>query len=140
MVWWLWMLVGIGLLFLELVLPHGFFAFFFGLSAIGVGALTALGLAGPTWVQWLLFSAFSVVALALLRRPLHGRMTRGTNKPVDSLIGESAVVKQDVEPHAPGKVELRGSLWNARSAASLGIGARCVVERVEGLTLWVRPE
>jgi membrane protein implicated in regulation of membrane protease activity len=40
-----------------------------------------------------------------------------------------------------GKVELRGSSWSARSArAALARGQRCRVERVDGLTLWVRPE
>ena len=40
------------------------------------------------------------------------------------------------------KAELRGVPWSARAAsgASLRAGQRCRVERVDGLTLWVRAE
>jgi membrane protein implicated in regulation of membrane protease activity len=143
MLWWLWVLLGIALLFVELATPGSFFPFFFGVSAIAVGALAAFGIAGPPWMQWLLFSLLSVVALGLLRRPLSARLaSRGNRKPVDSMLGESGVVMEDIGAQAPGKVELRGSSWNARSTTGAGLtkGQRCVVERVEGLTLWVRPE
>ena len=41
-----------------------------------------------------------------------------------------------------GKAELRGTSWSARNrgAAALARGQRCVVEKVDGLMLWVRPE
>ena len=41
-----------------------------------------------------------------------------------------------------GKVELRGTTWNARNAGETPVAAdqACRVERVEGLTLWIRPE
>lgn len=143
MVWWIWMLLGIGLLALELASPGGLFALFFGLSALLVGMLTGLGLAGPTWMQWLLFSGFSIAALAILRGPLRARLnTKGSHRPVDSLVGESGAILEDVAPAGVGKVEVRGSSWSARSQGGVPLtrGQRCKVERVEGLTLWVRPE
>jgi len=143
MVWWLWMLLGLALLFIEVATPGGFFALFFGLSAIVVGGVTALGLAGPAWMQWLLFSGLSIVALFGLRGPLKARLNvDGGGKRVDELVGESAVVTEEVPPGGVGKVELRGATWTARTngGAALGRGQRCRVERVEGLTLWVRPE
>jgi membrane protein implicated in regulation of membrane protease activity len=139
--WWLWVLLGIGLLAVEMATPGGFFALFFGLGAILVGILTALGWSGPAWMQWVLFSALSVAALLLLRGPLKGRLSlRGSQRPVDSLVGESAMVIEDVPTSGVGKVDLRGSSWSARSAAALAKGQRCIVDRVDGLTLWVRPE
>ena len=65
--WWLWLLGGSALLVLEIITPGGFYVFFFGIGAIIVGLLAALGLAGPAWVQWLLFGAISVAALAIFR-------------------------------------------------------------------------
>ncbi len=142
MVWWLWVVLGLVLLAVELTMPGGLFALFFGLAAIVVGLLAAVDLAGPPWVQWLLFSALSILALAVLRKPLRARLDlKGNRRPVDSFEGESAVVLEDVPPGGVGKVELRGSSWSARTAAGgLTRGQRCRVERVEGLTVWVRPE
>lgn len=141
MTWWLWLLVGLALLAIEMATPGGFFAFFFGLSALAVGVLAALGWAGPVWLQWLLFSALAVAGLALARAPLRRLMAvSGPQRPIDSLVGEIATVLEEWSAGGVGRVELRGSSWNARGAAALSRGQRCVVERVEGLTLWVRPE
>jgi len=142
MAWWVWVLVGFGLLAAEMVTPGGVFALFFGVSALLVGVLVALGLAGPPWMEWLLFSVFSIVGLVLFRRPLVKRFSAGRRRPVDRLEGELAVVVEDVPPGGTGKAELRGSSWSARSAGEgiLARGQRCRVERIEGLTLWLRPE
>src|SRR5277367_4191593 len=59
MVWWLWVLLGLGLLTFEVLTPGGFFAVFFGLAALLVEALTGLDASGPPWLQWLLFSGIS---------------------------------------------------------------------------------
>jgi len=143
MVWWLWVLIGLGLLSFEVLTPTGFFAVFFGLAALVVGTLTALDLSGPAWLQWLLFSGVSVGFVLLLRRPLLARVkpTRAL-PPIDSLVGEVATLLEDLPPGAVGKAELRGSGWTVRSVEpkTLAKGARCRVERVEGFTLWIRPE
>ena len=141
MIWWLWMLVGIGLLSLEMVAQGSLFFLFFGLSAFFVGGLTAMGIAGPAWMQWALFSGFSILDLALLRGPLKARLNlRGSSRPVDSLVGEEAVLLEDIAPGGVGKVELRGSSWNAKCRAPLAKGRRARVEAVEGLTLWISAE
>jgi inner membrane protein len=141
MTWWLWILLGLGLLFVELATPGSFVAFFFGFAGIVVGVLTALGWAGPGWLQWLLFSGLAVLMLALLRGPLHARLNlAGNRKAVDSLVGEGGVILDEVAEGGVGKVEVRGSSWNARAARALSKGQRCRVDRVDGLTLWVRPE
>jgi len=143
MVWWLWVLIGLGLLSFEVLTPTGFFAVFFGLAALVVGALTALDLSGPSWLQWLLFSGVSVGFVLLLRRPLLARVKPPRAlPPIDSLVGEVATLLEDLPPGAVGKAELRGSGWTVRSVEpkTLAKGARCRVERVEGFTLWIRPE
>jgi membrane protein implicated in regulation of membrane protease activity len=140
MEWWIWILLGLGLLVVEMVTPGGLFALFFGFSGLLVAGLSALGL-GPAWLQWLVFAALGVVLLLLLRRRLQERLeTR--NIPVDSLVGEIAFPLEDLPAGATGRAELRGTSWTARNAgaAPLARGCRCQVEKVEGLTIWIRPE
>jgi membrane protein implicated in regulation of membrane protease activity len=142
MAWWVWVLGGLVLLVAEVTTPGGFFAVFFGAGAILVGVLKALGWAGPAWAEWLVFTVLSVVSLALFREPLTRRFHLSSGKPVDRLEGETAVVIEDVPPGGVGRAEMRGAAWTARTRSDLplGKGRRCRVERVEGLTLWLRAE
>jgi inner membrane protein len=140
MSWWLWVLLGLALLVVEMITPGGLFALFFGLSALIVAAIEALGVA-PPWLEWLLFAALGVVLLLALRKRTQQRLeTRRI--PVDSLVGEVAIPLEDLGPHATGKAELRGSSWTARNAgaAPLARGQRCQVQKVDGLTLWIHSE
>ncbi|MFO0775266.1 MAG: NfeD family protein [Nitrospiraceae bacterium] len=140
MVWWYWMVLGLVLIGLELVTPGGFYLFFFGLSALLVGAFGGLGLTLPTWVEWCLFTVFAVASLLMFRKPL-ARATAALpgRHEVDSVVGEHGVVVQAMAEGAMGKVELRGSHWNACNAGPglLVKDQRCRVDRVDGLTLWV---
>ena len=145
MVWWVWVLLGFALLACELLTPGGFFFMFFGLGAITVGALVRFDVAGPAWVQWFLFSLISLVFLI----PLRGRLVRwigageGTAAAaVDALVGQVAVLLDDLPPGEVGKAELRGTAWSARNAdeRALRRGQRGKVTRVDGLTLWVQAE
>ena len=142
MAWWIWIVLGIALLAAEMAIAGGFFAFFFGIAGLLVGVLVALGLAGGDAVQWLLFSVFSVLGVAFFRRPVMRalKMDQPQLKAVDGLAGEDAVILEDVVPGSVGKAELRGTTWSARSTSPLPLvkGQRCKVERVEGLTLWIR--
>jgi len=141
MEWWIWLLLGLFLLLLEMLTPGGFYTIFFGIGAIVVGVLVALGLAEPLWLQWLLFSVLSVMALVLFRRPLLERMQPvAPPREVDSLVGQTALAVDEIPVGDVGKAELRGASWSARNvgANKLLRGQRCRVERVEGLTLCVR--
>jgi membrane protein implicated in regulation of membrane protease activity len=143
MTWWAWVLVGLGLLGIEVLTPGGFFVLFFGLAALVVGALAGLGLHGPPWLQWLLFSVLAVSSLLLFRRRLLERLrAAGDGAMTGGLIGDVAVLLDDLPPGAVGKAELRGTAWSVRhdGPAPLPRGHRCRVERVEGLTLHVKPE
>jgi inner membrane protein len=143
MQWWHWGLLGLFLLFVEFATPGALFALFFGISALIVAALLGTGLIAAPWIQWALFSGVAVLAVFLLRQPLRAGLARGAvPRAVDSLVGETAVVLEDVEAAGTGRVQLRGSPWAARNAGTEGLrkGRRCRVERVEGLTLWVRAD
>jgi membrane protein implicated in regulation of membrane protease activity len=140
MSWWLWVLFGIGLLVVEMLTPGGLFALFFGVGALATALLAAVG--APATAQWLVFTAASVILLATLRRTLQERLRGRAAAPVDSLVGEEAVLLGDVAAGGEGKAELRGVPWRARVASGIALraGQRCRVERVDGLTLWLRAE
>jgi inner membrane protein len=141
MLWWVWILLGFLLLLIELMTPGGLYLLFFGIAAVLVGLLAGLELSGPNWMEWLLFSIVSIIALALFRRPLLQKLRPSMQgKEIDSLVGETVMTMEDIAVNGIGKAELRGSSWNVRNAGSAPLtrGQRCTVERVEGLLLWVR--
>lgn len=141
--WWIWVVAGFLLLVLELASPGGFYVFFFGCGALAVGLLAALGWAEPLALQGVLFAGLSVAALVIFRPLIVRRLHVGVgDAAVDSLVGERARARGEIAAGGFGKAELRGTTWNARNlgAATVGPGQVCRVERVDGLTLWIRAE
>ena len=140
--WWTWILVGLGLLAVEVIVPGGIILLFFGAAAVVVGVLVWLGIGGPVWFQWGMFSVLSVASLLTLRGPILRKMkTPGDEaEPIDSLVGNAVVAAEDIAPGAEGKVELRGTSWGAQNvgAEPLARGEKGVVERVDGLNLYIR--
>lgn len=118
-----------------------------GAIAVGAGALLAIsGLGGGIAVA--VVAAFALIAvcagtLALsLRKGFAVRGRRVRTGP-ERLLGQIGVVRRWDEPS--GKVLVDGALWTARRSLSpddpveLHVGDSIVVERLDGLTLAVRP-
>ncbi|MFN7919050.1 MAG: NfeD family protein [Bryobacteraceae bacterium] len=140
--WWLWTVLGLALMGLEILAPTGFFLFFFGVGAVVTGFLAAMGFADSLVVQGLALLAVSAGTLYLFRKPLmatfHLRaLPAGV---VDSMVGETAISIGEIPAGGYGKVELRGSSWSAQNLGTEPIpaSARCRVEEVRDLTLFVR--
>jgi hypothetical protein len=141
--WWHWLVLGLLLVLAELAASGGFYIIFFGFAALVVGVLARFDLAGPIWIQILLFSVIAVLSLLVFRGRLLRWLQIDPQTPaVDQLVGEVAIASEDLAPGSVGRVELRGSAWSARNSAAvvLSRGARCRVTRVEGLMLYVEPE
>ena len=141
MEWWMWAVLGFALLVLEMATPGGFYFIFFGASAFLVGALDLFGITTTPWMEWMLFSIFAAGTTTLFRKRVLDRF--GPKMPsgvVDTLIGEVATPLEGIQPGAVGKAELRGASWNACNSSTQGLsrGQRCLVERVDGLTLFIR--
>ena len=141
--WWHWLVLGLILVALELAASGGFYVIFFGIAALAIAFLHLLDLAGPIWVQILLFSVISVAALMLFRKPvLHWLQLDGDGKDVDSLVGDIAVALEEIQPGAVGRAELRGTVWTARNRATVALrqGQRCTVVDVDRLMIFLEPE
>lgn len=140
--WWIWILIGLGLLAVEVIVPGGIILLFFGAAAIVVGTFVLLGIGGPVWLQWAMFSALSVASLLTLRGPILRKINAADDEAeyVDTLVGMAVVASEDIVPGAEGKAELRGTSWGAQNVGTepLARGEDGVVERVDGLKLYIR--
>lgn len=141
--WWHWLVLGLVLIALEMAASGGFYVIFFGIAAIAIGALHLFDIAGPVWLQVLLFALISVAALLLFRRPLLRRMQLdGPGRDVDSMVGDTAKPLEDIAPGLVGRAELRGATWSARNRSPVTIlaGQRCTVVAVDRLMISIEPE
>jgi inner membrane protein len=139
MSWWIWVLVGFGILALELTaatLHVGFFA----VGAFVVGILNAFGVDMPLWAELVTFTVVSLVAFFFLRPMLVKKLKLDQKKVVDSLVGEQALALEEMGIGAHGRAEMRGSTWSARNVGetALARGQRCTVADVDGLVIHVR--
>lgn len=139
--WWMWVILGLILLAGEILTPGGFFILFFGAGALVVGLLKLAGLTTSLPVDGLIFLAVSIAGLVFFRKPLQEKFRNLTpDLPVDALTSETAQALEEIAAGGMGKVELRGTTWNAQNVGTepLKAAQRCSVERVEGITLYVR--
>ena len=87
--WWAWLIVGLVLMAGELLLPTGFFLFFFGVGAVATAFIAVLGLTSFA-LQGLAFVVISLVCVVLLRKPLLAKFHfRNRAHLVDSMVGET---------------------------------------------------
>jgi membrane protein implicated in regulation of membrane protease activity len=137
MAWWMWMVLGVLLLVVEMATPGGLFAVFFGVAAFVIAPIAASG-ASPT-LQWALYTLVSLALLVTLRSYLAQRLAARGSPPVENLVGEQAVLIDELPAGGEGKAELRGAPWSARAASGIPLakGQRCKVERVDGVVLYV---
>ncbi|MDQ3441005.1 MAG: NfeD family protein, partial [Planctomycetota bacterium] len=89
----------------------------------------------------LIFIGLSVAYLLLFRGRMRGVLRPPAN--IDTLVGELAMPRERILPGQFGRVDLRGTVFNARNDASTNLepGQRCRVTGVDaGLVVFVQPE
>ena len=59
-------------------------------------------------------------------------------KNIESYIGQTAVVTEDISPNAPGKIEFHGTNWTAISQAPIKTNERVVIVKQDNLTFEVK--
>ena len=139
---WIWLIAGVVLILAEFIIP-GFVICFFGAAALLVGVLLLIFPAMSLVWQLLLFAVLGVVLLLGCRRFMPA-IFRGSESAAavdiddDGVCGEICVCRSEIVPQLPGKVEFRGSLWNASADEKIVPGENCVVISRNNLTLAVR--
>ena len=144
MAWWAWLVLGVGLLGAEMfVIDAQFYLVFIGLSAAVVGLFGLAGIALPVWAQWLVFSVLAIVAMLTFRRRVYEQVRNRSGKVDERLtVGDRVTITARLEPGQSGRVEYRGTSWNARNTGTGAIeaGREATIAQVDGLTLHVTAE
>ena len=117
----------------------------FSLTCIGIGllgsALTSwLGL--PLWVQIACFSIISVISWIGIRpvalKHLYGK-NHNMKTPAEDVLGKEAIVEVAIDPvQNTGRVLVGGESWKASAAKPISKGTPCIVEKLNGVTLFVK--
>ncbi len=145
LVWWHWMILGLGLGLVELVVP-AFFVIWFGLGAllVGVALLVAPGTGFTT--QILLWTAASVAMTVLWFRVFRGDGGKTRSGQADEALGEIGVLVRAVEPlgvaSARGEVRFQkpimgSDVWPCLADEAIAAGERVKVLAVDGQILKV---
>lgn len=119
----------------------------FSLACLGIGALgasAAAWLGGGLWAQVIAFTVVSAVCWTGIRpfalRHLYGK-TKTIKTPAEAVIGQECVVETAIDPvQETGRIKVCGESWKATAKEPLSAGTVCVVEKLDGVTLTVRPK
>jgi inner membrane protein len=143
MTWWGWIIAGAILLGAELAFVSAqFYLVFVGSAAILTGvAVLAVPLA--PWVQWALFAVLAIVSMLTFRSRIYRRFHQELPR-VDTGPPKGGVITLQV-PLGAGEscqAEYGGTFWTVRNDSQRPIpsGGRARIERVQDLTLLVKPD
>jgi membrane protein implicated in regulation of membrane protease activity len=138
----LWFLIGLILFLLELVVP-GFIIFFFGVGA-WVTALVCLIASPGANLQLIIFGVTSFLSLIALRKLIQKKFfySKGNNSEAveDEFTGKEGVAISDFGKSIKGKVEFKGTRWNAESESEIKEGQAVIIIKKESLVLKVEPK
>jgi membrane protein implicated in regulation of membrane protease activity len=124
--------------FIGEMLTISFFLMWFGIGASASAVLAYLGF--DPMVQFVAFIIISLVLIGI-SRPFARRITKDSPKKAasDRLIGEDAVVTQEIKPHNEGMVKVQGDTWKAISSQTIEEGQIVNIESINGTKLVVKP-
>jgi membrane protein implicated in regulation of membrane protease activity len=139
---WAWLFfIGAGLVFIILELLLGINT---GLDLVFIGTAFVLGglitLVMQSWVWTAVVSGvICVVYVVIGRRYIHHKMAIKSEKTnIDTIIGKTGIVQQDLEPDKEGMVKVGYEQWRARSEENIKTGEEITVTGVSGVTLNVK--
>ena len=142
MLWWQWIVLGALLLGTEMIIDAEFYLVFLGVAAVSVGLFNVAIYDVSVLADWLSFSALAAGSIVLFRSKLYLKIRGNLPNRNEGVIGEFATAIETIAPGALGKVDLRGTSWNARNSGPAEIPAesRIQVVAMNGVTLDVTSE
>jgi inner membrane protein len=136
---WHWVILSLILLIIEVVAAGGtLFFLFFSVGAIIIAVLIYLGFVTSYQTQFFIFpilSIFSYISFRFLAKFSNTSANKIMDR--DSIIGQKAIVLEDIAPNSLGNVELRGAVWSAKNNRNFIVskGELIKVKDLDGLTL-----
>jgi membrane protein implicated in regulation of membrane protease activity len=121
----------------------GFVIFFFGVGA-WIAAIVCLVAEPSTNLQIIIFAVTSVLSLLILRRLIQKKFfySRNNNSEAveDEFTGKEGIAITDFGQEKKGKVEFKGTRWNAESLSEIKEGQAVTIIKKESLILKVEPK
>lgn len=132
-----WLIIGIAAGIVE-VFTLGLWFLWLCLAGLLVSLGAKLHLVNSWETQILLFAVLTIFFI-FVTRPLVMKVfkTREVKSNVDSLIGATGLVIQDIAPLHTGQVKLYGEIWTATADQEIDVGEKVVIRSVEGVKLQV---
>jgi len=138
----IWFIFGLVLFFLELLVP-GFVIFFFGVGAWVTALLCLIANPGIN-MQFIIFGITSVLSLLALRKMLQKKFFYSKNNlsegVEDEFTGREALAVTDIGPDKKGRVEFKGTTWQAESDSGISEGQTVIIVEKENVKLIVKPK
>lgn len=87
-------------------------------------------------IVFILASGCSLMITKPIVKKMRKREIHFTN--ADRIIGKKGLVLRRIEKYHPGEVSTLGSIWTAVSDEKIEKGEEVVVERIDGVKIWVK--
>lgn len=84
----------------------------------------------------ILTTLFFLVVISLGIKAQYKKVSLGNT----AMLDEKGIVISEIKPGKPGKVKVRGEIWRALSDVEIKVGEEVKIEKVESLTLFVKPK
>ncbi|OGN94953.1 MAG: hypothetical protein A2Y89_06770 [Chloroflexi bacterium RBG_13_51_18] len=139
---WAWLIAigaGLVLIILELLVgvDTGLDLVFIG-TAFGLGGLITLGIHSWVWTA-IISGIICVIYVIIGRRYIHKRTAVPLSKSnIDTIIGKTGIVEQNIEREKDGLVKVGNERWRARSGEAINAGEEITVTGIKGVTLDVK--
>ena len=137
MTWYVWLILFLVFLGLEIMTTGVFFFLCFSTGALFAMLFSLLG--ASFQVELIVFCVVSLASILLIR-PLFKKYVakQKTQTNVDSLIGTKAIVIEEIKVNDMGKVKVEGEVWLAVSKENIAKDETVIVESVDGTKLVVK--
>lgn len=136
----IWLLCGVLGIGLELIVP-GLIVIFFGCGAVLTGLCLWLFPAMAIELQLIIFAVVSVVLLfafrKMLKKKFFQKATTDKDELADEYVGKQAVALTEFE-NGRGKVEFKGTGWEATSSDEIHKGDLVLIVSHESITLQIQ--
>ena len=134
----IWFIAGFIFFVLEFALP-GLILFFFALGA-WITAITCLFFDVSIDTQLIVFGASTIVTILLFRKSLRKILytRRQSSEIEDEFIGKTGRAETFIGPGKNGKVDFKGTSWDAKSDDSIEPGDEVIVVGNESILLIVK--
>lgn len=135
----LWFIVGFIFFLLEFIVP-GFILFFFGIAAWLVAIITLFTDIGIN-TQLIIFIISALLTVVLFRKWAKdklGMYREGPRLLEDEYIGKIALAETAITPQENGKVEFKGTSWDAKSDDYIVPGQKVQIIETRSILLIVK--